>query len=63
MTIKELEEKTGLEVMMRSCWECNSAHERLKNVDYVIGCVECGRIYYHGVEVKIEKKNLESRLF
>ena len=36
MTIKELEEQSGISVFMRSCWECNSAHERLKKVDYII---------------------------
>lgn len=57
MTIKELEEKTGLEVMMRSCWECNSAHERLKKVDYIIFCFECGRLLYKGKHLEINKLN------
>ena len=58
MTLKELEEKTGLEVAFRSCWKCNSAHDRLKKVkDFIIYCFECGEIYYMGRPLTDEKLN------
>lgn len=57
MTIKELEEQSGISVYMRSCWECNSAHERLKKVDYIIFCFECGRLWYKGKPLEIDKLN------
>lgn len=31
------------EPAMRSCWECNGAHERLKTVNFLHSCFECGR--------------------
>ena len=38
----------------RSCWNCNLAHERLKNADYPIQCYECGHVYYKGVQLTFE---------
>jgi len=35
----------------RSCWDCNEAHEHLKNADYPIQCFECGHIYYKGIKL------------
>ena len=32
----------------RSCWNCNSAHEHLKTVDYPIECFGCGHTYFKG---------------
>lgn len=34
---------------LRSCWECNPAHEHLKQADHLICCFECGRYWYKGV--------------
>ncbi len=31
------------EPAMRSCWECNAAHERLKKVNILHHCFSCGR--------------------
>lgn len=57
MTIKELHKHIeNNNVCFRSCWNCNSAHERLKKVDYIIYCFECGKRYYKGKELKIEKE-------
>ena len=39
------------EIIMRSCWHCNSAHEHLKNADYIIWCIVCGKLYYKGKEI------------
>ena len=30
---------------MRSCWECNPTHERLKTVNRLHTCYECGRAW------------------
>jgi len=35
--------------VMRSCWNCNPAHDFMKTWDnVVIDCFGCGRPYYHG---------------
>jgi PHP family Zn ribbon phosphoesterase len=39
----------------RSCWNCNPAHERLKNVDYPIQCFDCGHIFYKGVQLTTDE--------
>lgn len=36
------------DVAMRSCWECNPAHEHLKNATGRFVCFECGRYYENG---------------
>ena len=59
MTIKEIEEKTGKDVVMRSCWRCNSGHTHLKKVDYIIYCIWCDTLYLDGRELKI--KELEEK--
>lgn len=57
MTFKEYQQHCKNDnVCFRSCWKCNSAHERLKKVDYIILCFECGKLYYKGKEIKIEKE-------
>ena len=33
---------------LRSCWNCNEAHEHLKERDYPILCFECGKWYFKG---------------
>jgi hypothetical protein len=33
------------EPVMRSCWECNPAHERLKTVNTLHVCFHCGRYW------------------
>lgn len=35
----------GNEPCLRSCWECNSAHERLKKVNALHLCFACGRYW------------------
>ena len=37
--------------IMRSCWECNPAHEHLKNIDYPFWCLWCDRYFYKGVDI------------
>jgi len=47
-----IKEAEGKQVVMRSCWQCNGAHEHLKSADYVVYCVlGCGRLYWKGVEI------------
>lgn len=36
---------------MRSCWNCNGAHEHLKGAEYVFTCFECGHWYYKGFDI------------
>jgi PHP family Zn ribbon phosphoesterase len=38
---------------MRSCWNCNLAHEHLKQAEYPIRCFDCGHWYYKGVDITI----------
>ena len=33
------------EPSLRSCWECNEAHEHLKTVNYLHVCSHCGRYW------------------
>ena len=42
------------EPVLRSCWNCNSAHKHLKNADYIIYCIWCGKMYYKGKILKIK---------
>ena len=49
---KEAESKA---VVLRSCWNCNSAHEHLKESKYVIACIWCGGYFYKGIEITQEE--------
>jgi len=33
------------EPSLRSCWECNGAHEHLRTVNFLHACFECGRYW------------------
>lgn len=55
MTLADIEKKTGKEIIMRSCWKCNSAHKHLKKVDYLIYCFICGNLYYKGKKFNLEE--------
>lgn len=36
-------------LVFRSCWNCNPAHEHLKQAqNIVINCFQCGNFYYKG---------------
>lgn len=48
---KKLMKKDISNLALRSCWNCNGAHEHLKDVDYVIRCFQCGRIYFKGQDI------------
>jgi uncharacterized Zn finger protein len=37
--------------VMRSCWNCNPAHEHLKERAVVLRCFACGRVFYKGIDV------------
>jgi len=39
---------------MRSCWNCNGAHDHLQNATYAFVCFECGRWYYKGVDITLD---------
>ena len=51
--LKQLrEEAKQYEVVLRSCWNCNSSHEYLKEYnDIVICCFECGHYFFKGVDI------------
>lgn len=36
------------EPVFRSCWECNSAHDRLKTMRAYAVCIWCGRPFVYG---------------
>ena len=36
------------EPALRSCWECNGAHEHLKDTDFLHVCILCGRYWIFG---------------
>lgn len=38
---------------LRSCWECNAAHEHLKRAKGLFLCFECGRFYTDGRYLKL----------
>ena len=66
MNIREIELLTGKTVWLRTCWKCNKAHEKLKEVNYIIWCFECGNMYMNGkilserkLKKWIKEKNLK----
>lgn len=38
---------------MRSCWNCNAAHDHLRDAEYPINCFECGRWFFAGTDITI----------
>lgn len=36
------------EPAMRSCWECNGAHERIKDTNFLHICFNCGKFWILG---------------
>jgi len=50
------------EYAMRSCWNCNGAHEHLKDLDIPLMCFDCGHWYLRGVDLmEPEKPRRKSR--
>lgn len=57
MTLGDIEKELQKELVFRSCWNCNSAHEHLKKgKDFIICCFECGKLYIEGKELVIEEE-------
>jgi hypothetical protein len=49
---KKLIKQSPDNIAMRSCWNCNGAHEHLKQAEYVIVCaIGCGHYYYKGEDI------------
>lgn len=44
-------EKDKANYALRSCWNCNSAHEHLREAEYVIMCFGCGHWFFKGVQL------------
>ena len=40
--------------IIRSCWDCNMAHNHLKNADYPFECYDCGNIFFKGTALQAE---------
>ncbi len=36
---------------LRSCWNCNSGHEYMKEWDDPISCFQCGHWYFMGADI------------
>lgn len=47
------------EPVLRSCWECNAAHEHLKKVNTLHLCFECGRYWVFDKFLEDFKNNEE----
>lgn len=47
--------RTGAESIeewsMRSCWNCNVAHEYLRKSETPFHCWDCGHVFYKGVQL------------
>ena len=46
---------------MRSCWNCNGAHEHLKNHE-LFTCFNCGRWFYKGIDVTEDEEIVEETI-
>lgn len=43
---------------LRSCWNCNPAHEYMKQTtDFVISCPWCGSYFFQGVDITDYEEN------
>jgi hypothetical protein len=42
---------------LRSCWNCNSAHDHLQNADHIIRCFVCGHTFYKGFDLTDEPES------
>jgi len=49
---KLLKKYPGVYPELRSCWNCNGAHEHLKEHDLIM-CFGCGHWYYKGIDITI----------
>jgi hypothetical protein len=47
---KANEARQANDFQMRSCWNCNPAHEHLKDRGLIV-CFECGHWYLNGVDL------------
>lgn len=47
---------------MRSCWNCNAAHEHLRQAEYVIMCFDCGHWFYKGHDLTEEARRMPNLL-
>ncbi len=46
-------------VTMRSCWNCNAAHEHLRSAENcVIWCFDCGHYFFKGVDITVENDDV-----
>ena len=43
---------------LRSCWNCNPAHEHLKN-HLLVNCYDCGHWYYNGLDITMPDEDIE----
>jgi hypothetical protein len=57
-----IKEAAGKAVILRTCWECNSAHEHLRSANYPLLCFACGKTYWKGVCIHQEDVGPDVRL-
>ena len=52
-----LKMKAAGDFAMRSCWNCNPAHEHLKNDDpaFLFVCFDCGHWFYRGADLTTQE--------
>lgn len=43
--------KDGTSFTLRSCWNCNGAHEHLKECEIPLNCFACGHWYFKGIKL------------
>jgi hypothetical protein len=49
---KKLLDEHGVSMYaLRSCWNCNPAHEHLKQAEYVLRCIGCGHVFFRGEDI------------
>lgn len=46
--------------LMRSCWDCEPAHQHLRQADYVFFCAQCGHWFFQGQD--ITRKEVRPRM-
>jgi len=47
----EIIHKDSTNFQLRSCWNCNGAHEHLKKSEIPIKCFECGKAFHKGFDI------------
>jgi hypothetical protein len=63
MNLDELRKEAAQKnLLIRTCWECNTAHEHLRaRTEHApLHCFACGKLYYKGVVIGLTNSMLDS---